>query len=126
VKEIESAEWQLDLLSGFSDELQAKFLDASIDQANKSLDHSKQIQEIWLSGDAARLEAAMKEDSGPPEITKALLQDRNPHMADIAEQYLKGKDPAFFVVGAAHLVGKDGVVAALEKRGYKVQQVPLR
>jgi uncharacterized protein YbaP (TraB family) len=125
VKEIESAEWQLDLLSGFSDELQAKFLDASIDQANKSLDRTKQIQEIWLSGDAARLETAMKEDSGPPEITKALLNDRNPHMADIAEQYLKGKDPAFFVVGAAHLVGKDGVVAALEKRGYKVQQVPL-
>jgi uncharacterized protein len=125
VAEIESAEWQLDLLSGFSDALQAKFLDASIDQANKSLEHAKEIQEIWLSGDAARLEAAMKEDSGPPEITKALLQDRNPHMADIAEQYLKGKDPAFFVVGAAHLVGKDGVVAALEKRGYKVQQVPL-
>jgi uncharacterized protein len=125
VAEIESSEWQLDLLSGFSDALQAKFLDASIDQANKSLEHAKEIQEIWLSGDAARLEAAMKEDSGPPEITKALLQDRNPHMADIAEQYLKGKDPAFFVVGAAHLVGKDGVVAALEKRGYKVQQVPL-
>jgi uncharacterized protein len=125
VKEIESAEWQLDLLSGFSDELQAKFLDAAIDQANKSIEHAKQIQEIWLSGDAGRLEAAMKEDSGPPEITKALLQDRNPHMADVAEQYLKGKDQAFFVVGAAHLVGKDGVVAALEKRGYKVQQVPL-
>jgi uncharacterized protein len=125
VKEIESAEWQLDLLSGFSDELQAKFLDAAIDQANKSIEHAKQIQEIWLSGDAGRLEAAMKEDSGPPEITKALLQDRNPHMADVAEQYLKSKDQAFFVVGAAHLVGKDGVVAALEKRGYKVQQVPL-
>jgi uncharacterized protein len=126
VVQIESAEWQLNLLSGFSDEVQAKFLTSAIEQANKSIEHGKKIEEIWMSGDAAKLEAAMSEDSGPPEVEKALLQDRNPHMADVAEQYLKGKDQAFFVVGAAHLVGKDGVVKILEKRGYKVQQVTLK
>ena len=125
VVQIESAEWQLNLLSGFSDAVQAKFLDSAIDQANDSIEHGKKIEEIWMSGDAAKLEAALNEDSGPPEVTEALLTDRNPHMADIAEQYLKGKDPAFLVVGAAHLVGKDGVIADLRKRGYKVQQVTL-
>ncbi|HWC98139.1 MAG TPA: TraB/GumN family protein [Candidatus Sulfopaludibacter sp.] len=125
VVEIESAEWQLNLLSSFSDDIQAKFLDSSIDQANKSIEHGKEIQAIWLSGDADRLAAALKEDSGPPEITKVLLTDRNPHMADVAEQYLKAKDQAFLVVGAAHLVGKDGVIADLQKRGYKLQQVTL-
>ena len=48
------------------------------------------------------------------------------HMADVAEQFLKGKEQAFLVVGAAHLVGKEGVVTILVKRGYKVEQVPLK
>jgi hypothetical protein len=125
VVEIESAEWQMNLLSGFSDELQGRFLASAIEQANKSLENGKKIQALWLSGDADKVDAALHEDPGPPEIEKALLQDRNPHMADVAEQYLKGKGQAFVVVGAAHLVGKDGVVRILEGRGYKVQQVTL-
>jgi uncharacterized protein YbaP (TraB family) len=54
-----------------------------------------------------------------------MLQDRNVRMADATEQFLKGKERAFVVVGAAHMVGPDGVVRILEKRGYKVEQVPL-
>jgi uncharacterized protein YbaP (TraB family) len=125
VVEIESADWQLNLLSGFSDEVQGKFLASAIEQAGKSIDHSKKIQELWMSGNAAKLEAAINEDEGPPEVEKVLLHDRNPHMADVVERYLKGKDQAIVVVGAAHLVGKDGVVSLLEKRGYKVEQVTL-
>jgi uncharacterized protein len=125
VVEIESAEWQVNLLSGFSDELQGKFLASAVDQAEKSIDHGRKIQDLWMRGDAAKVEEELSRDEGPPEIAKALLHDRNPHMADVAEQYLKGKDPAFVVVGAAHMVGKDGIVSLLEKRGYKVQQVTL-
>jgi len=125
VVEIESAEWQLNLLSGFSDEVQGKFLASAIEQAGKSIEHTRKIQDLWLSGDAGKMEGVLREDSGPPEVEKAMLHDRNPHMADMAEKYLKGKEPAFLVVGAAHLVGKDGVVSLLEKRGYKVQQVSL-
>jgi len=42
----------------------------------------------------------------------------------VAEKYLKtGGGPCFFVVGAAHMVGPDGVVAILQKRGYTVTRV---
>ena len=125
VVEIESAEWQLNLLSGFSDELQGKFLASSLEQASKSIEQGKKIREVSLAGDADKVEAALNEDEGPPEISKVLLQDRNPHMADVAERFLEGKDQALIVVGAAHLVGKDGVVRILENRGYKVQQISL-
>ena len=37
----------------------------------------------------------------------------------------RGKEPAFVVVGAGHMVGPDGVVQLLEKRGYKVEQVAI-
>ena len=45
--------------------------------------------------------------------------------AEMDVQFLKGKETAFVVVGAAHMVGADGVVKLLEKRGYKVEQVLL-
>ncbi len=125
IVELETAEWQMNLLAGFSDDVQAKELASAIDQANKSIDHLKKVEDLWKAGDPDKIDAALHEEAGPPEVEKALLTDRNPHMADVAEQYLKGKDQAFMVVGAAHLVGKGGVVAMLEKRGYKVQQVSL-
>ncbi len=125
IVEIESAEWQFNLLSGFSEELQGKLLASALDQASSSVMEIQKIEELWMSGDAVGLAAALNEGLKPPEIRQALLEDRNPHMADVAEQYLKGKEPAFLVVGAAHLIGKDGVVSLLEKRGYRVQRVAL-
>lgn len=47
----------------------------------------------------------------------------DPHLAEVAANYLKGMDPCFIVLGAAHLVGKDGVARLLQKMGYKVEQV---
>ena len=124
VVEIESAEGQLNLISGFSEELQEKLLALALEQSNKPLE-IKKLEDLWMSGDVAGVEAAMKEDAGPPEFEKAMVHDRNPHMADVAEQYLKGKDQAFLVVGVAHMIGTDGVVSLLEKRGYKIEQVTL-
>jgi len=86
----------------------------------------KRLQDVWMSGDAAGLDALIHEKSSTPDaITRGMLEDRNPHMADVAEQHLKGKEIAFMVVGAAHMVGAEGVVKLLEKRGYKVEQVAL-
>ncbi len=35
---------------------------------------------------------------------------------------LAGKDDILVIVGAAHLVGRDGVVELLRSRGYRVEQ----
>jgi uncharacterized protein YbaP (TraB family) len=127
VVEIESADWQIDLLSGFSDDLQEKFLAAAVDEGLDMDAELKRMRDAWNSGDAARLDAITRENTKTPEkISRAILQDRNPHMANVAEQFLKGKEQTFLIVGAAHLVGDEGVVAMLQKRGYKVEQVALK
>jgi uncharacterized protein len=124
VVEAESAEWQIKLLSGFSSELQEKYMASALEDGG--LEKVKKIEDVWISGDAAALDALIHEKSSVPEaITRSMLEDRNPHMADIAEQHLKSKETAFMVVGAAHMVGAEGVVKLLEKRGYKVEQVAL-
>ena len=127
VVEIESADWQISLLSGFPDDLQEKFLTSSLEEGIDMQENLKRLREAWSAGDADKLDAVTRESTKTPEkITRALLQDRNPHMADAAEKFLKGKEQAFVIVGAAHMVGKDGVVADLRRRGYKVEQVTLK
>jgi len=127
VVEIESADWQFNLVSGFSDEMQEKFLVSATEDAAAMQERLKTIQALWSSGDSEKMDTMLHETShAPSQISKMMLEDRNPHMADVAEQFLKGKDRAFMVVGAAHMVGKDGVVSILQKRGYKVEQVALK
>jgi uncharacterized protein YbaP (TraB family) len=125
VLEIESAEGQMKLISGYTGEMLEKLLAASANENPQ--EYAKRIEVAWISGDPGQLEKIIREQtaSDPVEFDKAMLQDRNLHMADVAEQFLKGKEPAFVVVGAGHMVGPDGVVKLLEKRGYKVEQVAI-
>jgi uncharacterized protein YbaP (TraB family) len=41
------------------------------------------------------------------------------------EDYLKGKESIFVVVGAAHIIGDKGIAKQLRDKGYKVDQVVL-
>jgi uncharacterized protein YbaP (TraB family) len=124
VVEIESADEQMKLVSGITAEMLEKSVAASSKQDPE--EYGKRLQQAWVSGDTGQMEKIMQEQtSDAVEFAKAMVEDRNLHMADVAEQFLKGKDQAFVVVGAGHMVGPGGVVRILEKRGYKVEQVAI-
>ena len=125
IVELESAEWQFKLLSGITDTMLEKYLESTIGEDQVA--EAKKLQEAWMSGDPVRVDKLVQEgmSKGPQELNMALLTDRNPHMADVAEQFVKGQDRGFMVVGAAHMVGKEGIVELLRQRGYKVEQVTL-
>jgi hypothetical protein len=125
---IETTEEQLQMFAGFSDELAEKALSATLRNAATQRDRAKHMEEAWIAGDAEALDKMITAEGAeqPPEIQKAVRENRNPRMADAAEKVLKSKDVGFVVVGAAHLVGKDGVIGILQKRGYKVEQLTLK
>jgi uncharacterized protein YbaP (TraB family) len=124
VVEIESADEQMKLVSGITAEMLEKSVAASSKQDPE--EYGKRLQQAWVSGDTGQMEKIMQEQtSDAVEFAKAMVEDRNLHMADVAEQFLKGKDQAFVVVGAGHMVGPGGVVRLLEKRGYNVEQVAI-
>ena len=127
ILEIEGAEFQLKMLSSLESTMQAESLGQALAQIDKVKEASVSMREAWMSGDVERMEAWLaKNMRGSEAMTKALLEDRNPAMADAAEQLLKSKSKGFVVVGAGHLVGKKGVVQLMRDRGYKVEQVALR
>src|SRR5262249_7168146 len=122
VEQIESAEGQLRLLSDIPESQQEKYLAATIKSAASTQKLVKEFKTAWLTDDAGRLDALVSGSwEGAGELQKAMFADRNPHMADVAEQCLANNRRCFVVVGAGHLVGREGVIRLLEERGYKVQ-----
>jgi uncharacterized protein YbaP (TraB family) len=55
-----------------------------------------------------------------PKLYQTLIVDRNNKWVRNIEGYLNGSGNTMVVVGAAHLVGVDGLINLLRKRGYKV------
>ncbi len=124
VEPLESAEYQMRVISSLPDTEQERNLRGAVENAGQNVEELAQLQTLWLEGEAEKLEGylagAMRDD---PEYEKRVFRDRNPRMAERAEQCLKSRDRCFIVVGAGHMVGKDGVVHLLRERGYKVEQV---
>jgi uncharacterized protein YbaP (TraB family) len=124
VEPIESAEYQFRLRAGMPEAEQERSLRSALKGAGQGAEDFKQLQSFWLDGDAEKLDAYLCSSmQGDPEYAKRIFSDRNRRMADRAEQCLNNGERCFVVVGAGHMVGKDGVVRLLQERGYKVEQV---
>ena len=52
-----------------------------------------------------------------------MLGARNVGMINEATELLKSGRKVFYVVGLAHMIGDDGIVAGLKALGYKVELV---
>lgn len=82
-----------------------------------------QTLEAWRTGDTAKLaELSIGDLKRFPSAYEALLVRRNSAWVPQIEAFLKSGKTHFVVVGAAHLVGSDSVVAMLKKRGYTVER----
>ncbi len=124
VEQLESAEWQIRLLADLPEIKQERYLAATLKGATLTQQLGQDLQATWLSGDASKLDSLLSSASQESaELAKRIFADRNLRMAGAVERYLRGSERCFMVVGAGHMVGKDGVVRLLQKRGFKVEQV---
>lgn len=121
ITELETAEFQLGLLAGGTDQQQDAVLLYTLKNGESE---SRKIEESYLAGDMDAVDKQMA-DSPFPEYTKATLYDRNPQMASKVEAYLKGTDTCFVVVGAAHVIGDKGIANILTNKKYKVERMTL-
>lgn len=122
ILELESIEYQLKMFDGFTDKLQEEMLNTSLENYFKEDSGIEELTEMWVSGDEKQLLELTNSISSNEEFRKALLTDRNPPMVDKVAGYLNdtAKKTYFVVVGAAHMLGEDGIVPLLEKKGFTV------
>jgi uncharacterized protein YbaP (TraB family) len=131
ILELESVDFQLGVLSGFSDELQEKFLLSTFLEIGTIKAEFEKMIKAWKSGDVDNMEKLLfkplKEDPELKPVYDKLFFDRNAGMTDKIEGYIASKKPHFVVMGAGHLVGDKGIVKLLmDKKKYKVEQVPTK
>jgi hypothetical protein len=127
IVELESIDYQVNLLSSFSDTEQELFLVSTL----RDLDFLKReintLLKSWNTGDTKTMESfvskSLQDDPRMLPIYEKLVFERNKNMASKIEGYLKTNEQYFVVIGAAHLVGKDGIIEILKKKGYLVEQL---
>jgi len=125
---LETIEFQLNLLDSFSTKEQELFLISTLKETAQFKTLVEKIVKYWTDGDADKMVALLEEDSkkGPRELDKIgekLLDKRNITMTKSILNLLKKDKSYFIVVGAAHLVGKKGIVSLLKKEGYTINQL---
>ena len=127
IVELESLDYQIDLLSNFNDHDQELFLLMSLKDLDTFGQDIDQFLQAWSSGDAKSLEKmvtrSMTEDRRLSSIYETLIYDRNRKMVSKIEDFLKTKETYFVIVGAGHLIGGQGIVEILKAKGYTVEQL---
>ncbi|MFI4891743.1 MAG: TraB/GumN family protein [Steroidobacterales bacterium] len=120
---LETMDEQLGLFSHMSLEQQRRFLLYSLEDADDAAQEMNAVVTAWRRGDTAALEALLGEGFDKfPDLYRILTTDRNRKWLPKIEGLLHEKCDYLVIVGALHLVGRDGVVALLEREGYKVLQ----
>lgn len=110
------------------DELSMADQDRLLTVTLKELDVEKMavrtIADAWRAGDITAIERiVLSELKADALMYERLLVERNAAwLPKIVELFARAK-PSFVVVGAAHLVGPDGLIAQLSARGYRLQQL---
>ena len=81
------------------------------------------LANAWKAGDAATVERVVLQDvKSDPLLYRRLVVERNQAWLPKIEALFGRPKPAVVVVGAAHLVGPDGILAALRAKGYTLVQ----
>ena len=123
IQGLDTVEFQLDLFDKLPLSIQEQFLLQTLEDL-KTLDTQvSELVKAWKHGNVQDLETLLVGMREYPELYQALVINRNNDWLPHIEQALHEKAPVFIVVGALHLLGKEGLVAALQKKGYIVQQL---
>ena len=121
---LESIDEQLAFLDDLSVDAQNDLLMQTLAEGNDIAGLMDDMIRAWREGDVAYMEENMLQDMAQyPELYKAIVVDRNTHWVSEIEELLDDADDYLIVVGALHLIGKDGVPALLSKRGVRIGQM---
>jgi len=125
--ELESLDYQINLLSNLSDKDQELFLVYTLRDLKIMEQEVNKLIQAWSSGDTKGMESIItrsaSEDKSLSPIFEKLIYERNRKMVLKIEDFLRAKETYFVIVGAGHLVGDQGIIEILRGKGYIVEQL---
>jgi hypothetical protein len=125
VREFEGARVQLSIFDRLPEDDQRALLAAVVRDAGDASAQAAKLRRAWRSGDAATIEEASHTGIlADPDLRTALLTARNRQWVAKLVPLLKGEARPLIAVGAAHLVGPEGLASLLQAQGYRVRRLP--
>jgi uncharacterized protein YbaP (TraB family) len=121
---LETVEEQIQYLDSMSLPAQREMLISTLNESVKLNSIMDELIDAWRHGDTAVLETGMLEDMAQhEELNEALVVERNKRWVGQIESLLEDDKDYLIIVGALHLVGRDGVPKQLLRHGYDVRQL---
>ncbi|MFW1677180.1 TraB/GumN family protein [Pontibacter sp. JAM-7] len=122
---LESVKAHLDYIATLGLGNETRFIQQSLDDLAQTKPVMREIVTAWKRGDRVALSSRVIGDmqQAYPEVYQRLLVARNIIWLPAIEALLETPSVEMVLVGAAHLVGADGLLQALESRGYAVEQL---
>jgi len=121
---LETVDFQIGLLTMFTKEESEFLVKSTLQEIETTSKEFKAITAAWKTGDASSLAKLLNEGAEKfPVIFKRLITNRNQDWVPKIQTLLNGGKNAVVIVGAGHLVGTEGVVELLKKKGFKVTQL---
>jgi uncharacterized protein YbaP (TraB family) len=130
VLSLESAEEQISVFDGLPLDTQVELLRHTLDHRDELVAAIEPAIRAWLNRDLAGIHAAYYQAvERYPEVAdhyrilhRRIVENRSIVMAHRLQLPLR-EGGAFVAVGAAHLYGEAGMLALIEKQGYRVERV---
>lgn len=119
---LETIEEQLGIFAGLTREQETEYLIISLDQIEDTPEMLTDMITAWRKGNLKALDKILNEGMNElPALAQRMLSDRHDKWLPQIEKMMADGRTHVIVVGAAHLVGKDSVIAMLRAKGVKVE-----
>lgn len=123
VQGLETADYQISRFDEMTFEQQDRLLAETLKGVENEKANVAALADAWQAGDAATIErVVLGELKDDRLIYERLLVERNRNWMPKIEALFSRRGRTFVVVGAAHLVGPDGLLAMLRAKGYSIEQ----
>jgi uncharacterized protein len=122
---LETVEEQIEYIVTMADGNENQFVSYSIKDMENIKDKFPELATAWRKGDTGKLDELMITElkTRQPQIYKKLVTDRNKNWLPTIESYRKTPKTRFVLVGVGHLVGPDGILESLKRKGYRVNKL---
>ena len=119
---LESVDSQLKVFADLTREQEIRLLAVSLQQIRETPGLLAQILAAYRKGDVAALERTLNAGMDElPALRRRVLGDRHVQWLPRIEKMIADGGNYVVIVGAAHLVGSDSVVAMLRAKGHRVE-----
>lgn len=123
---LETIEEQLGVLDALSYADQAAFLEQTLQDLDVAPAEVRSMIDSWRRADTRALAGQLVDEfRDAPALYRALVIERNQRWMPQILELLARPDDTLVVVGALHLVGEDGLLELLERRGHTPQVIGL-